>query len=89
MPKKVMTEKQKDVYDYMFKFFHEEFAMPTMQQIAAKFKFKSPTASAEHVKAICRKGFLEKRKLGVSDKHRYSFTGYEIKLVKKEQDNGI
>ena len=75
-----LTEKQQRIYDFMMKFFVENQSMPTMQEIADKFNFDSLNSSQDHVKSICRKGFLIKRRVGYSRKHRYTFSKLTVKL---------
>lgn len=67
-----LTDRQKEVFDFMVEYFLINHSMPTMNVIARHFNFKSDNAGFEHVKAICRKGFLKRTRNG--ERSAYEFT---------------
>lgn len=54
---KTLTERQKEVYEYIREFIHDNRYPPTIREIAGNFKF-SVRGSYDHVKALEKKGFL-------------------------------
>lgn len=55
------TYKQQAVLDHLVRFHAEEDRFPSTREIAKHFKWKSQTASMSYLKALARKGLLEKR----------------------------
>ena len=54
-----LTPRQTQILDFISSY-HEEFDnFPTTRTIARHFGFRSQTASANHLKALVRKGILE------------------------------
>jgi SOS-response transcriptional repressor LexA len=53
-----LTERQREVYDYIRAYFRKFREGPTRQEIQAAFGFKSPNAAQCHVVALIRKGAL-------------------------------
>jgi repressor LexA len=61
MEKFNLTEKQKQVFDYIKKHFDEAGTMPMHKDIAAKFDVSMPTI-AKHLMAIERRGWIKRAK---------------------------
>src|SRR5436190_13964857 len=56
---KELTERQRQILDFITKKQDSEGFTPTFREIAAHFGFSSPNAALEHVEAIRGKGFLK------------------------------
>ncbi len=56
---KELTDKQKEILIYMFKFFATEQQIPTLRMISKEFGHSSHSASFGHLKAMKDKGYLE------------------------------
>lgn len=54
-----LTERQREVLDFVRNRQEEMGAPPTLREIAVHFGFRSMNAAADHVRALRRKGFLE------------------------------
>ncbi|HMP73803.1 MAG TPA: transcriptional repressor LexA [Kiritimatiellia bacterium] len=55
-----LTEKQKAVLDFIRDTITGAGSPPTIREIAAHFRFRSPRAASDHVATLIRKGFLER-----------------------------
>jgi repressor LexA len=58
---KGLTEKQREILDYLVQCIGEEHYTPTMREIAAHFGLKSTNAVRNHLEALERKGCLTRR----------------------------
>tara|TARA_Y100000361_G_scaffold124036_1_gene116951 strand:+ start:274 stop:528 length:255 start_codon:yes stop_codon:yes gene_type:complete len=59
MPKP-MTDAQSKVYEFILYHLVKCFTLPTFAEISHGCKFSSPNAAQEHIKALIKKGWLEK-----------------------------
>lgn len=57
---KGLTKRQAGVYVYIYDYVHENHYPPTVREIADAFDIKSTNGVVEHLKALARKGFIEK-----------------------------
>ncbi len=57
-----MTEKQRDVLDYIRRTIASTGVAPTLQEIATHFGFRSTASAQKHVGLLERKGFLRREK---------------------------
>jgi repressor LexA len=57
-----LTERQRDVLQFIEKRITSDGVAPTLQEIADAFGFKSTASAQKHVAHLERKGFLERRK---------------------------
>lgn len=57
-----MTEKQRDVLDYIRRTIAATGVAPTLQEIASHFGFRSTASAQKHVGLLERKGFLRREK---------------------------
>ena len=55
-----LTDKQKDILNFLRKFTAENGYPPTVKEVMAKFNFASPTAVTTHLTALEKKGFVKK-----------------------------
>jgi len=58
---KELTERQKQILDFIQRRQDFEKLTPTLREIASHFHFSSPNAALAHVQALCAKGFLKNR----------------------------
>jgi repressor LexA len=56
---KTLTERQKQILDFIQQKQDTEQLTPTVREIAAKFRFTSPNAASCHIRALVAKGFLK------------------------------
>lgn len=61
---KSITQRQKDVFDFLVESFRENDQIPPTHCIAEKFKFASLNAVVCHMNALQRQGFIEKNRFG-------------------------
>lgn len=61
---RALTDRQAEVLDYMWHFYQENDQPPTHEAICAFFNFSSPNAAQDHIKALARRGWLEKNAIG-------------------------
>ena len=54
-----LTDRQKEVYDYLRRFHSEHGYPPTYRDIVEHFGFSGPTAALCHLKALAKKGYIE------------------------------
>jgi repressor LexA len=54
----LLTERQREVYLYIRRYYRQFRESPTRQQIQGAFGFRSPNAAQCHVEALIRKGAL-------------------------------
>lgn len=54
----LLTPRQSEVLQFIAVFQEECGAPPTLREIAHHFKFRSPTAASDHLRALRRKGYL-------------------------------
>ncbi|MBQ9243272.1 MAG: transcriptional repressor LexA [Proteobacteria bacterium] len=57
---KALTKRQAGVYVYIYDYVQENHYPPTVREIADAFDIKSTNGVVEHLKALARKGFIEK-----------------------------
>ena len=57
-----LTERQRDVLQFIENRIEEDGVAPTLQEIADAFGFRSTASAQKHVAHLERKGFLERRK---------------------------
>lgn len=57
---KRLTRRQAGVFVYIFDYIQENHYPPTVREIADAFEIKSTNGVVEHLKALARKGFIEK-----------------------------
>lgn len=56
---KGLTERQAQVLEFINSFLAQHGYAPTVREVAARFGFRSPRASHDHMKALKRKGYLQ------------------------------
>lgn len=86
MPKP-MTDTQSKIYDFILSFLSKEKTLPTHVDICERFDYSSPNAAHLHIKALTKKGWLEKG----SDKSKRAnykpiFIELHITRTEEEQD---
>ena len=59
MARKQLTERQKEIFDFVKNHITTTGMPPTRVEIAREIGFKSPNAAEEHLKALARKGYIE------------------------------
>jgi repressor LexA len=57
-----LTEKQRDVLDYIKRHIDDDGVAPTLQEIATAFGFRSTASAQKHVGLLEKKGFLKREK---------------------------
>lgn len=55
-----LTDKQKDILNFLRKFTNENGYPPTVKEMMARFNFASPTAVTTHLIALEKKGYVKK-----------------------------
>jgi repressor LexA len=55
-----LTKRQQDIFNYIEEYFQREGDAPTIREIADHFEIKSTNAVADHLKALERKGVIER-----------------------------
>ena len=83
MPKP-MTDSQSKIYDFILNFLVKNFTLPTFADISDEFNFSSPNAAQEHIKALIKKGWLEKRS-AKAVKLNYKPIFIELTLTRTEE----
>jgi repressor LexA len=58
---KGLTKRQREVFDFICGTMREETRPPTVREIAERFGFRSPKAATDHLDALERKGFIQRR----------------------------
>jgi repressor LexA len=56
-----LTERQKEVFEFIRESVRREHKPPTVREIAAHFGFRSPKAVTDHLNALERKGYIDRR----------------------------
>jgi repressor LexA len=56
-----LTDRQREILDFIVRWVEEQGFPPTLQEIAGKFRFASVNAVRDHLKALERKGYLRRR----------------------------
>lgn len=64
MEQKLLTKKQKRVYDFIVKFISENEYPPTIREVAKGVNVSSPATVYKHIEALRKKGYLENNKRG-------------------------
>ncbi|MEJ5148976.1 hypothetical protein [Comamonas sp. MYb396] len=59
-----LTNRQREVLDYMRCFLLENDQLPPMHAIAEHFGHRSPNSAQNHLNALERKGFIERNAVG-------------------------
>jgi len=57
---KELTERQKEVYNFIKKFTRMNGYPPTIREVSKNFGFSSPSGSLIHIKALQKKGYIER-----------------------------
>ena len=55
-----LTDKQKDILNFLRRFVRENGYPPTVKEVMTKFNFASPTAVTTHLMALEKKGYVKK-----------------------------
>ena len=55
-----LTEKQREIYNFLTRFMTENGYPPTVKEIMIHFNFASPTAVTTHLTALEKKGYVKK-----------------------------
>ncbi|MFO8006828.1 MAG: transcriptional repressor LexA [Candidatus Brocadiia bacterium] len=58
---KGLTDRQREVFDFICSVMREETRPPTVREIADHFGFRSPKAATDHLDALERKGYIRRR----------------------------
>lgn len=66
---KDLTERQQAILDYIRLYLSSHGCSPTTREIQTRFRFSSQTAAAQHLRALERKGYIQRRA------RRYGLTG--------------
>ncbi len=82
MPKP-MTDAQSKVYDFILCHLGKNFTLPTFADISKEFKFSSPNAAQQHIKALIKKGWLE-RASKKRKKSNYKPIHIELTIIRTE-----
>lgn len=90
MEQKVLTKKQKRVYDFIVKFINENEYAPTIREVAKGLNLSSPATVYSHIEALRNKGYLEDNKRGtrilkIADKSKPTYKELEKELNKKDK----
>ena len=56
----MLTEKQKNILDYINKYINKNGYSPTLHEIMTNFKLKSVATVHQHIEALKEKGYLKK-----------------------------
>tara|TARA_R110001583_G_scaffold34775_4_gene116372 strand:+ start:514 stop:834 length:321 start_codon:yes stop_codon:yes gene_type:complete len=56
-----VTSRQKVIYEVILKYLEENYTLPTLKEIAIELGSKNPNMALDHVKALIKHGWLEKR----------------------------
>ena len=71
-----LTQRQKEIYEYLQEYFIDNHHIPTRELIAERFGFRSANAAQEHMSALEKKGYLEK-----TSERRWRFSKLEAGLL--------
>ena len=58
---KGLTKRQREVFEFICTTMREESRPPTVREIAQQFGFRSPKAATDHLDALERKGYIQRR----------------------------
>lgn len=58
---KGLTDRQREVFEFVRSSMREEHRPPTVREIADHFGFRSPKAATDHLDALERKGYIKRR----------------------------
>ncbi len=56
-----LTDRQREVLDFIIRWIEEQGFPPTLQEIAERFRLASVNAARDHLRALERKGYLRRR----------------------------
>lgn len=73
---KTLTDKQRAIFDYCVDFFHKNHRLPSHKDVCQQFNFTASNSAAGHLKALVKKGWLEK-----TDRFHYKFRDVDVDLV--------
>ncbi len=58
---KGLTERQREIFEFICETMRAENRPPTVREIAQQFSFRSPKAATDHLDALERKGYIRRR----------------------------
>jgi len=58
---KGLTDRQREIFDFICDVLRDEHRPPTVREIAQHFGFQSPKAATDHLDALERKGYIRRR----------------------------
>jgi repressor LexA len=58
---KGLTERQREIFEFICEVMRAESRPPTVREIAERFGFRSPKAATDHLDALERKGYIRRR----------------------------
>lgn len=56
-----LTEKQRQILEFILKFIEERGAPPTLREITERFEMSSPASAQGHLEALKKKGYIRRR----------------------------
>ena len=56
-----LTPRQRDIFRFILQCHREDGCLPTVREIAARFRFASANAARDHLVALERKGYVQRR----------------------------
>jgi repressor LexA len=75
-----LTDTQEEVYEFIKEFLVNSHSTPTYMEISDHFGWASGNSSYGHVKALCKKGYLEKHG---DNSGKYLLALHDVKLIKR------
>ena len=75
-----LTQRQEEILRYIERVLEHDGSSPSVQEIQAEFGFRSPNAAQAHLKALIKKGAIERRGLGRRARNLRLVAGVEYRM---------
>jgi len=72
-----LTDRQAAVMDFIRDFYAQEDRLPSTRDIQTFFGWKSQTGAVSHLRALCRKGYLEHRQGAINERCWWRFARHD------------
>ncbi|MFH0948695.1 MAG: transcriptional repressor LexA [Elusimicrobiota bacterium] len=79
MQSNILTDRQKEILDFVIHAIEVQGFPPTIPEIQKEFSFKSPTAANDHLEALAKKGYITR--------HPHKSRGIEVAVYKNGKQN--
>lgn len=81
MGRALLTDRQREIYNFIVDFFFANLRMPVLREIGAAMGITTPNGVRVNLMALVKKGWLERRQVSGSGYGSYHIVGIRVLLI--------